>query len=161
MLFMGAGKALAIIAGLLVLAATFVLTWGAPYQNGLVIITTFMSFISDLSLFGMLRIVVAILVLISGVLILIGAKVRILAIIGALLPLFIGITLLLNALGMNVIPAMVYDYIDLDIFRGSYVLVAGIIPFSYSIANFSVGSLVLLLGGFLGLISGFMGRKDY
>ncbi len=158
---MGAGKALAIVAGLLVLVATFVLTWGGPYQNGLVIIPTFMSLLSDLSLFGILKIVVAILVLISGVLILIGAKVRALAIIGAILPLFIGLTLLLNALGMYVIPSVVYTYINLSVFSGNYSLVKGIIPFSFSIANFSIGAIVLFVGGILGLISGIMGRKKY
>lgn len=155
---MGGGKALAIISGIFVLVATFVLTWGGGYQNGLVVIPSFMSLLSDLSLMGILRLVVALLVLIAGVLILIGAKVRALAIIGAILPLFIGITLLLNAFGMNLIPAVVYDFIDLSTFEKSYVLVPGIIPLTMFNLGFSLGFVLLLSGAVLGLISGIMGR---
>ena len=155
---MGGGKLLAIVSGILVLLATFLFNWGGDYQNGLVVIPAFMGLLSDLSLIGILNIIFVILALISGVLILIGAKVRALAIIGAILPILIGLILLLPGFGLNIIPEIVNDYIGLSNFEDSWVLVPGYVPLTIIPAYFSIGLVLLFCGGILGLISGIMGR---
>jgi hypothetical protein len=159
---MGAGKALAVIGGLLVIVATFLLTLyasGGQFASGINLVMNIMTLFSATDIWGWVFVVVFIIFLLSGILILIGVKSRALAIIGALVPLVLSIFIILGPLG---ILADFYSYFD--VMLGDQ-LVAGIIPYDLglwpsdaALGTVSVGTYILLVGGLLGLISGFMSR---
>jgi len=90
--------------------------------------------------------------LISGIFQIIGMKSRVLAIIGSIFVLLIGVLTILGALSV----------IDLNwvslVLGGPAPLVPDIIPFDLALGPASLGLYVLLAGGVLGLIAGFMGR---
>jgi len=172
---MGTGKILSIIGGVLVLVSTFLLAWftvGAQYAYGINLImnitTMFTQAAAIAVLWGVPTFVIYIvagfyiLFLISGVLILIGVKIRALAIIGAIMPILLCYAIIAGSLS---IPPDFYPYIS--VFLGD-ALVDGIIPFNLGIGPsattvlgpviVSLGTYVLLAGGILGLIGGIMGR---
>jgi hypothetical protein len=100
--------------------------------------------------------VVLIIFAISGVLQLIGLKSRALAIIGSLLPLFIGTIILLNS--FITLP----DFLSVfPLFLIDNPLVDGIVPYDLILGPTSLGTYTLLAGGVLGLIGGIMGTKDF
>ncbi|MHA1727370.1 MAG: hypothetical protein ACTSWY_01400 [Promethearchaeota archaeon] len=164
---MGAGKTLSIIAGILTLAATFALTWftdisGNAYGIGVAknLIGLFTDTTSWASTLGGIPTwavyivgVGAVLILAAGVFQLIGVKSRAMAIIGSLFPLAIGVIVLLAR--FNVVAGII-DYLAFCI--DPVDLVAGIIPYTFNLAEVSLGAYILLASGLLGLISGFMGR---
>jgi len=156
---MGAGKAFAIIGGLLVIVATFILslyTYGVEYASGINIIMNFAELFAG-EIINIVFGVLLIIFMISGILILIGVKSRALAIIGALMPLVLSIFIILGPLGI----LDLYSYFDPLL--GDQ-LVAGIIPYDMPIwpgsglIQVSLGTYILLVGGLIGLISGFMSR---
>jgi len=170
---MGAGKGLSILAGILIIVATFVLSWftvaGPEYAYGIGLAKNIMGMFTDAATLATswgvetfviyIVAVVYILFLVSGILVLIGAKVRALAIIGAIVPILLCYAIIAGALN---IPPDFYPYIS--VFLDSEPLLTGIIPFDLPLApanasaTVSLGTYVLLAGGVLGLIGGIMGR---
>jgi hypothetical protein len=159
---MGAGKALAVIGGLLVIVATFLLTLyasGGQFASGINLVMNIMTLFSATDIWGWVFVVVFIIFLLSGILILIGVKSRALAIIGALVPLVLSIFIILGPLG---ILSDMYSYFGPML--GDQ-LVPDIIPFDLqlwpsdvALGTVSLGTYILLVGGLFGLISGFMSR---
>jgi len=168
---MGAGKALAIISGILVLVATFITSWfTVAGQNayGIGLLNNIMGMFTDASTMATAWGIPAfvpyilgglfILFLISWLFLLIGAKSRALAIIGSLMPLLLGYAIVAGYFG---IPPDFMPYVEP--FLASDSLVAGIIPYNLGLmtsngVTLNLGAFLLLGGGFLGLISGIMGR---
>ena len=102
---------------------------------------------------------------ISGIIQLIGIKSRAAAIIGSIMPLFIGIICLLSM--FMVLP----DFLGvIQLFIADSSLVSGIIPYDIPLSDISLifsttgkislGSFLLIGGGVLGLIGGIMGTSD-
>ncbi len=173
---MGAGKTLSIVAGIIGLVGIFVLNIASisgVYIYGIAGAMNLLDLFQDAEtiaiIYGLETYMVyiiavgVILLLISPLIQLIGANKKATAIIGSLLPLFVGVIYLLWGLGVG--GAIVQDIgqhitIGLMSIDPSVVLVEGIIPFTFEIPVLEVGlgAVVILLSGLLGLISGFMSR---
>jgi len=166
---MGAGKVLSILAGILTIVATFVLSWvsvNVPpvyYAYGIAIIFNLPTMFTSADALGAtlgipgfaIYIIAGILIvfLISGVFQLIGVKSRALAVIGSIFVLLIGVLTLLGIFNL----AINIDWVT-NLFGTPDPIVAGIIPFDLPLGPASLGLYILLAGGALGLIAGFMGR---
>ncbi|MFX1418880.1 MAG: hypothetical protein ACFE9N_08175 [Promethearchaeota archaeon] len=193
---MGIGKILCIIGGIVTLVSTFFLSLfssifpfpfmyienGTVYANGLTFYLHILDMftnaegISDgLALAGinieafLIYIVAIILIIfsISGVLILIGVKSRAVAIIGSVLPLFIGIIIFLGS--FIVLPEFLNGF---SLFMVDGALVDGVIPFDFGITlpydldplipgEVSLGTITLIVGGVLGLVGGILGPDEF
>ncbi len=171
---MGAGKGFSIAGGVLILIATYALAWytldiaGTTYfaygVNGIGgLANMFIHPQAYGSAVGMEPLVtyvfagIFIWFLVSGVLALIGGKVRGFSFAGAVMPIIMATIILLSPYGGPTTIPMEY----ITAFEGPVYLVHNIIPFMIEIGTFqlSIGLYVLLLGGFFTLISGFMKRK--
>lgn len=168
------GSILSLISGIIVIAATFLLTWftvGAANASGIGLIMNLSDYFTNAEaiaiLWGVetfvLYIVAAcyILFLASGVLLIIGVKSRVVAIIGAIMPILMAIAILFGSLDM---PADIITYVD--VFLDIEGLIPDIIPYTLelgpsgtvSTATVALGTYVMLGGGVLGLISAFFER---
>ncbi|MHA1988100.1 MAG: hypothetical protein ACW98D_15805, partial [Promethearchaeota archaeon] len=99
--------------------------------------------------------IVYIVFLISGVLQLAGLASRVIAIIGSIIVLAVGILMLLVLL--NVLPIYA-PYATL--FEHS-AIVQGVLPLDVPLGSASLGTYTLLAGGALGFIGGILGTSDY
>ena len=148
-----AGKALSAIGGILVIVASFVFALDVSTGNtmtGLNAIINFMNLINPLDIIAL---VLAILFILSPILILIGIKSRATSIIGAIIPLVLGLWLVLGV--FITLPIDLLSYFE---FLDGYYTVMGIIPMSFELIGMQIGALLLLVGGLLALIGGIMGR---
>ena len=93
----------------------------------------------------------------SGVIMLIGVKSRGASIIGGIFPLVIGVFILLYTFGINLLS--VVDYLMQA--SGAMALVPGIIPLEFGFAGIYIGTLLLLVGGILGIAGGAKSRSFY
>ncbi len=162
---MGAGKILSIFAGIITILSTYLLVWftGSGWgAHGVGLFLNVIDIFQDPATYNMgipiwaVYIVAAgaILFLIAGLLQLIGAKSKAMAIIGSLFPLTLGVIVILGA--FNLSPGIL-TYLDFCL--NPLEFVPGVLPFNYELAGVSIGSYGLLAGGLLGLISGFMSRE--
>lgn len=165
-LVMAAGKALRAIGGILVLVSTFILAWMeflGTYISGLSIVN-FQQFIdaaevSSEPMLIWLALIMLIGTVISGLMILIGIKVRFLAILFSLFPLVLGVLMIL---------AFAADIQAIDEFNLAFGLLAaadplvdGVIPYYLDISDgISLGQILLAASGLVGLIGGFMKTED-
>jgi hypothetical protein len=174
---MGAGKILAILAGLLTLVGTYVI---AIYGFGTGYVGSGIGFL--LNLFGIgvaspglfegadayalvlsldvmiywLLVVLFIIFLISGILQFIGVKSRIVGIIFSLFPLAVGIMFIL--IFYTEILGPISGFFALTFIGEQY---GGLFPFMVDIGgSIGLGSFIILAGGALGLVSGFLPRED-
>ncbi|NVM17626.1 MAG: hypothetical protein HWN80_07905 [Candidatus Lokiarchaeota archaeon] len=171
---MGTRSVLCIISGIIVLAATFLLTWftlGLSNASGIGLIKNISDYFVNAELIAALWDVPSfvlyivggfyILFLASGVLILLGLKSRVVAIIGSLMPIGMAIAILFGSLDM---PADIINYVE--VFLDLEGLIPGILPYTLeigpsgalSLATVALGTYVLLVGGVLGFVSAFMDR---
>jgi len=168
------GSVLSLISGIIVIAATFLLTMftvaGAD-ASGIGLIKNISDYFVNAEiiagLWGVPSFViyivggVYILFLASGVLILIGVKSRALAIIGSLMPIMMALAILFGSLDM---PADIINYVG--VFLDTEGIIPGIIPYTLeigpsgvmSLATVALGTYVLLGGGILGFVSAFINR---
>ncbi len=164
---MGAGKILCILGGILALAATLFFSFytflGLP-GYGIGIFMNFMDILDSGETLYIIILFVYAIGVISGVFILIGAKVRALAIIGAIFALFLGVMLLL-VVGLEI---DLGDDLNLSVLMFvEDALVDGIIPFDIELGLgnpflvLNLGTILLLVGGALGLIGGIIGGDDF
>lgn len=155
---MGAGKVFCILGGLLVLVGTFLFPFfyvGTSYAS-------YLGFLLNLgTLFTMgdslitIMIIVFLVIMLSGIFILIGAKSRAMAIIGSLL------AIIMAAYWFLVI-YMDLSYLDnLGLMFVGSALVEGIIPYPLSIGAPGLATWLFLGGGFLGFIGGIIGPSDF
>ena len=171
---MSAGKGFSIAGGVLILIATYALAWYTLDVGGTTYLAYGVNGIGGLAnmfvhpeaygtAVGMEPAVtfvfagIFIWFLVSGVLALIGGKVRGFSFAGAVMPIVIATIIILAPYGGPTTIPM--DYIT--VFESPIYLVTNIIPFTIQIGSvqLSIGLYVLLLGGFFTLISGFMKRK--
>lgn len=164
---MGAGKVFCILGGIIALLSTFLFSFysfevmGFTYYGyGLGLFLNIGNIFASGEILFIIFTIVYIISVISGLLIIIGLKSRAFAIIGAIFALFLGVLLLLNpgfqiSLGPDLNASLVLFMAD--------PLVAGIIPFDLQLGfgAVSLGTILLLAGGVLGLIGGIMGPDDF
>lgn len=165
------GKGLAIVAGILVLLATFVLSWfsvsGVP-AHGLGLLNNIGGMFTNpdamATAWGIPAFVPYILggvflfFLVSWLLVFIGVKSRASAIIGSVMPILLGWAVLAGYFG---IPPNYAPYVSP--FLGAP-LIPGIIPYSLGLmttgaVTLNIGSFILIAGGILGFVSGLL-RRD-
>ena len=166
---MGAGKILVLIGALLTLVSTFFLTFGATiipgvFASGLGFVFNIPLIFSDAAGFALLMgvevmvvyilVIVYIVFLISGILQLVGLASRVVAIIGSILPIVMGVLILLIYLG-------VLNMSQYTVLFWWTPIVDGILPFDLPLGAVSLGTYTLLAGGVLGLIGGILGTKDF
>ena len=160
---MGAGKALCIIGGIVALVSTTIFSFYSTVTDasyGIGLFLNLGTIFGSGEIFTIIFAILYIISVISGVFIMIGAKVRALAIIGAIFALFLSVVLLLIP-GFSIsLGSQIDSSVDLFI---AAPLVAGIIPFDLNlgIGTVSLGTILLLAGGVLGLIGGIAGPGDF
>ena len=92
--------------------------------------------------------------IISGILQLVGLASRVVAIIGSILPIAVGILIILIYSG-------ILDMIQYTVLFWRTPIVDGILPFDLPVGVVSLGTYTLLAGGILGFVGGILGTKDY
>lgn len=170
---MGTGKLLCILGGILTLVSTFLLSWvsldidGTTYYSyGIGVAKNLVNMFTDAEALGTaldipgfaIYIIAGILIvfLISGIFQLIGVKIRVLAIIGSIFVILVGVLIILGVFDVVDAPAWVEN-----IFGDSEPIIDGIIPFDLPLGPASLGTYTLLAGGVLGLIGGIMGPEGF
>ena len=166
---MAAGKILSLLAGIMTIVATFMLSWvsvNVPpiyYAYGIGIVKNLPAMFTNADALGVLLGVpgfvfyilagILIVFLLSGIFQLIGIKSRTLGLIGSIFVCLIGILILFGL--FNIVINI--DWV-VNIFGDSAPIIDGIIPFDLPLGPASLGLYVLIAGGVLGVIAGFMGR---
>ncbi|NVM45968.1 MAG: hypothetical protein HWN79_13710 [Candidatus Lokiarchaeota archaeon] len=165
---MGMGKILSLIAGIITIVATYLLSWVSVtlpptfYAYGIGFIKNLPAMFTEAEALGILLGVpgfvfyiiagIGIVFLLSGIFQLIGMKSRVIGLIGSIFVLLMGIMLLLGTL--NIVINL--DWVT-NIFGDSAPIIDGIIPYDLPLGPASLGLYVLIAGGALGLIAGIMG----
>lgn len=173
---MDKGKILSLVAGILLIFTTFMVSWflvGSENAYGVGLIKKLpdmfgdaesiaISWGSDVPTFAIYIVAVCyILFLFSGVILLIGIKSRVASIIGAIMPILLSVAILFGSLD---IPPNLLVYVN--VFLDPEPIVEGFIPLVVNVGPRNGGVIVnlgtyLMLGsGILGLISGILSRED-
>lgn len=167
---MGAGKILILIGALLTLVSTFFLSLfhlgGSIYGYGVGFIFNIPNIMEHADLYAILIgtetmvvyivAIVFIVFLLAGILQLVGLASRVVAIIGSIIALGIGILFLLVALDVFT------DITPFAILLVDDAIADGIFPFDVALGDvLSLGTITLIAGGALGLIGGIMGSDDF
>jgi hypothetical protein len=164
---LGAGKILCILGGIVALLATLFFSFysfeilSVEFVGfGLGIFLNFGTIFESGEILAIIFSIIYAIGVISGILILIGAKSRVLAIIGSIFALILGIILLLVA-GLEISLGADIDASTLFFVQDPFV--DGILPFDLPIGlgSMSLGTLLLVAGGALGLIGGILGPGDF
>ncbi|KKN23963.1 hypothetical protein LCGC14_0899610 [marine sediment metagenome] len=165
---MGLGKIFCILGGILALIGTlFFSFYSFELLPGVTEvgfgIGLFMNFGAIFESADILAIVLCILYaisVISGLFILIGAKSRVIAIIGSIFALLLGILLLVR-FGLEI--NLGFDISNSLLYFWATPIIDGIIPFDLplGLGSISLGTILLIGGGVLGLIGGIMGTSDF
>jgi hypothetical protein len=163
------GNVLSIVAGIITLVTTYLFSWYITTWNGATVYAygvaawqNVLQMLSNPSGFGSSRgmqawiviilAIVLIIFLISGVIQMAGLNSSSAAIVGSILPILVGLMFFLYS--VNVITD---DWQNLvSIFWSSEEIIADIFPLTLKFAGYpaTVGTYLLLIGGFLGLIGG-------
>ena len=153
---MGAGKILCILGGIVTLLATFLFSFApflpGTYLYGIGFIMNIPTWFTSGDILIIIMAIVFIIFLLSGIFILIGVSSRALAIIGSLFAIIVGVYFVL----------VFYIGLPLEIAQFALMfigtpLVDGIIPLNIAVGDASLGTILVLAGGVLGLIGGIMG----
>ena len=171
---MGAGKGLALVAGILTIIGTYVVAIygiaGVSAGSGIGFILNIPTLFSNATAYATslsievwlfyILVIVFIIFLAAGVLQIISMKSRILSIFWSLFPL--GVSIMFLLLGYTDLLGIKSAFFDSVFFGVQY---GGIFPFVVNVGgvggDLSLGVYLVLGGGALGLISGFMPREDY
>ncbi|NVM17668.1 MAG: hypothetical protein HWN80_08115 [Candidatus Lokiarchaeota archaeon] len=155
---MRTGKIFCIIGGLLVLVATYLLTFSQfhmTYTYGLGLIQNLGFIFGQGDIVDIIIAILFVIFLFSGFLLVIGVKSRATAIIGSFL-----------AIGMSVYILYIHYYGIFSVFFTKFLfftelpLVDGIYPLHIAIDRVGLGTYVLLSGGVIGLIGGILGTSS-
>jgi len=163
---MGAGKIFCILGGIVALLGTLFFSFYSieilpgVYWTGYGI-GLFLNFVDIFQSGNILAIVFTILFaigVISGVLILIGVKSRALAIIGSIFALILGIILFLNV-GLTI--SLGFEIDSTVLYFVENPIVDGILPFDLPLGlnALSLGTVLLVGGGVLGMVGGLIGTS--
>ena len=155
---MGAGKILLIIGGFVTLLATYLFSFAGGfgiYFYGIGFITNIPILFTSGDVLVIIMTIVFIIFLLSGIFILLGVRSRGLGIIGSLFAIVVGVYfILVFYVGLPLeVSQFAIMFIDLAI-------VEGILPLNIAVGDASLGTILLLSGGVLGLIGCIMGT-DY
>jgi hypothetical protein len=161
------GKTLAIIGGILALLGTFVFTWTNVIVSGWGIMNIVNSFnavmgLSDQTqkIIQFIDLILFVMTVISGFMMLIGSKSRVLSVIFGLVAFIIGGLFIIQFL---VDVAIIDDFAHIVATFGlSDPIVVDIIPYlvSFGSSGICLGSVVLAAGGLLGMIGGFTKNSE-
>jgi hypothetical protein len=163
------GNVLSIVAGIITLVTTYLFSWYITSSNGSTVYAygvaawqNVLQMFSNPSGFGSSRgmqtwiviilAIVLIIFLLSGLIQMAGLNSSAAAIVGSILPILVGLMFFLYS--VNVITD---DWQNLiSIFWSSEEIIAGIFPLTLQFAGYpaTVGTYLLMIGGFLGLIGG-------
>jgi hypothetical protein len=168
---MGAGKYLAILAGLLTILGTWVFAlWGSTgaVGSGVGFVVDLDTLFADAETYATglslniilyyLLIVLFLIFLAAGVLQLIGIKSRVAIIIFSLFPLTIGVIYLIVFYG----PSDIFGNLTLFftiVFLGEQY--GDLFPFLVQLGDVALGTYLLVAGGVLGIVSGILPREEY
>ena len=154
---MRSGKSFCIFGGLLVLVATYFLTfsqWHMTYSYGLGLILNLGPIFEQGDIENIIIAIIFVIFLFSGFLLILGVKSRATAIIGSLF-----------AIGMGIFIIYIHYEAVLSVpfskflFFTELPLVEGIYPLHIAIDRVGLGTYVLLGGGVIGLIGGILGTS--
>lgn len=166
---MSKGKGVSIFAGLITLVGTFALAWtsdgGTPPNtlSGLSVVNlqdmlNYTELLGDQMWMGYATMGLFLLTLLSGFMILLGGQVRFFSVLFGLIALGQGLIILLSVAISNPI---ISDLVTIEEIMMGPQLIDGSIPYIYEIStNVTLGQIVLITGGFFGIIGGLMSR-DY
>ncbi|MBD3197785.1 MAG: hypothetical protein GF317_22225 [Candidatus Lokiarchaeota archaeon] len=171
---MGAGKILAIVAGIVTLVGTFVLALfgstglvGSGLGLALNIPELFTNADSYATFIGTeiwlyyIVLVLFIIWLASGVLQLIGIKSRVVIIIFSLFPLAVGVMIMMVFYAPDLFGGTSGPFAGLFTLAMVDEQIADLFPFLVNIGDVAIGTYVLIAGGVLGIVSGILPREDY
>lgn len=166
---MAAGKGVSIFAGLITLVGTFLFAWttngGAPVDtlSGLSVVNLqdmldYTELLGDQMWMGYATMGLFLLTILSGLMIIIGGQVRFFSILFGLIAFAQGLIILLSVLTTNPIIA---DLVSIEEIMMSPQVVEDMIPYVLEITtDITVGQVLLISGGFFGIIGGLMSRDD-
>ena len=167
---MGAGKILCILGGIIALVATLFFSFFTLEiffiefpGYGIALFMNFLDIIDGGEILYIIFAIIYALGVISGLFILIGVKSRVLAIIGSVFALFLGVMILL-VVGLEI--DLGNDLNISVLMFADEALVDGILPFDIPLGLgnpflvMNLGTVLLIAGGALGLIGGIMGSDD-
>ena len=169
---MGAGRDLSILAGVLVLIATFLFSWfivsdggNTYYAWGVAVVMNIPNmFLGAETLavtYGMhyigvyLLAIFFILLIISSILLFIGADSAGSAAVGSLAPITLVILVLLGT--YNLVPGM-YNYLFAT--WNGIIIIPGLLPLHFNLGPMSIGCWIMIAGGVIGFFSALLGRED-
>ncbi len=158
---MGAGKVLCIIGGIITLLATYLFAF-APFIPGVSFygigfIQNIPALFQSGEILAIIMAIVFIIFMVAGVFIILGVKVRALAIIGSIFAIGVSVYFILTWYVFGVLTEIgqfMIFFLNLDLF-------SGIIPLNIILGGLSLGTYLLLGGGVLGLIGGIMGPESF
>ncbi|KKK45228.1 MAG: hypothetical protein Lokiarch_11140 [Candidatus Lokiarchaeum sp. GC14_75] len=148
---MGASKIYFLIGGLVTLLATFLFSFHTYFPGvdiyGIGFLMNIPALFTSGDILVIIMTIVFIIFLLSGIFILLGVKSRVVAIIGSLFAIGVsGYFIFVFYIGM-LDPQFAFMFLDLAI-------IEGILPLNIPIGSISIGPILLLAGGVLGLIGG-------
>ena len=164
---MGAGKIFCILGGILALVASLFFSFYSfelipgttEYGFGIGLFKNFAAIFESADILAIILGILYAIGVISGIFILIGAKSRVIAIIGSIFALLLGILLLVRFgleinLGLDISSSLLFFW--------EVPIIDGIIPFDLplGLGTISLGTVLLIGGGVLGLIGGILGSSD-
>jgi len=147
----GASKIYFLIGGLVTLLATFLFSFHTYFPGvdiyGIGFLMNIPALFTSGDILVIIMTIVFIIFLLSGIFILLGVKSRVVAIIGSLFAIGVsGYFIFVFYIGM-LDPQFAFMFLDLAI-------IEGILPLNIPIGSISIGPILLLAGGVLGLIGG-------
>ena len=148
---MGASKIYFLIGGLVTLLATFLFSFHTYFPGvdiyGIGFLMNIPALFTSGDILVIIMTIVFIIFLLSGIFILLGVKSRVVAIIGSLFAIGVsGYFIFVFYIGM-LDPQFAFMFLD-------DAIIEGILPLNIPIGSISIGSILLLAGGVLGLIGG-------
>ncbi|KKK95162.1 hypothetical protein LCGC14_2675580 [marine sediment metagenome] len=165
---MGAGKIFCILGGILALVASLFFSFYSfelipgttEYGFGIGLFINFGAIFENADILAIVLYILYAVGVISGLFILIGAKSRVIAIIGSIFALLLGILLLIR-FGLEI--NLGFDISSSLLFFWGTPIIDGIIPFDLplGLGTMSLGTVLLVGGGVLGFIGGIIGTSDF
>ena len=165
---MGAGKIFCILGGILALVASLFFSFYSfelipgttEYGFGIGLFINFGAIFENADILAIVLYILYAVGVISGLFILIGAKSRVIAIIGSTFALLLGILLLIR-FGLEI--NLGFDISSSLLFFWGTPIIDGIIPFDLplGLGTMSLGTVLLVGGGVLGFIGGIIGTSDF
>ena len=151
---MGSGKIYCIIGGLVTLLTTFLFSFHTFFPGldfyGIGFIMNIPTLFASGDILTIIMAIVFIIFLLSGIFILLGVKRRELAIVGSLFTIVVGVYFICVFYIGILDPQLAFMFLNPPI-------IEGILPLNIDVGSVSIGPILVLTGGVLGLIGGIKG----